>query len=114
MIYPHDRHRAEVIVDEGHDPVGATSSGEVAREFTFERLAEAVRIGGQRPRDELDTCPDDLLRQPTQASTRGGGDLDPIRLVGHDGEPNSARISSIVTVRPAATSSADSRISASA
>jgi len=52
-------------------------------QFPLERLADPMRIGGKRTRDELDARTYDLVCQPVEAALRGGGELDSEGFVTH-------------------------------
>ena len=58
-----DLHSALVLVDAVNDPVGPAPRGVVAVEGLFKRLADAVRVRGQRPVDRLHGRGSDAERQ---------------------------------------------------
>src|SRR5665647_1974397 len=82
-----------VVVDRVDDPILATSGGPVAGQVTYELLADAVGVLGQRPVDELPYSGRDRFGQGVLDRSSGGGG--PADAVGH-GRRSSSVSSTVV------------------
>lgn len=107
-----DHHDDEsVVMDLVDDPVRTPAGSPQALEVAPQGLANAARLAGEIPVDELYDRRDDARRHVAQVAPSGAGEgnlLALVRGIGHRavrrGTPNSARISSSLEVVPSASS----------
>src|SRR5450755_2973205 len=92
----HDGDLPEVVIDAVYHPVVAPASAAEPLKAELQRLADTVRVPGQRAVQEFDHCRRDFLGEPGQRPARRGGPGDRELVPAHRPEM-SRRASSLLS-----------------